>query len=223
MTTCVFPYYPNGISHSVSLMARTCSNRTCVAQTHGICLTDDHFRKGPFPPQSSQFWRRCSLCRGTRAVTIRQGPSRICSECRRGQELYLFTDRGIHPFCPPNLIVGRDYSTCRQCRASNQSRTRETRRQQAEHAGMPSPTRERRIIRAPRHYDSSPEMDQPRNCERAARNPNHPITFLRDFFDEIDGRQRPVCNACRRQDRSNNAVVPTRRLRDNSYQVDRVC
>jgi len=79
---------------------------------------------------------------------------------------------------------------------------------------MAGPVREQRIIRPPRHYDSPPDMDQRWNCERAARNPNHPITFLRDFFDEVDGRQRPVCNACRHQEQLDGAIIPAHRLRE---------
>ena len=81
------------------LMTRTCTKcANCAAQTHGIRLTDDYFRKGPFPPQSLQFWRQCSLCRGTQAVAIGQGPSRICTRCHFGQESYHFRDRGIRLF-----------------------------------------------------------------------------------------------------------------------------
>ena len=60
--------------------------------------------------------------------------------------------------------------------------------------------------------------------EQATRDPNHPPTYLCDFIDEIDGRQRAVCNACRRQlQEPNDSIVPVRHLRDNSYLSERIC
>ena len=77
-------------------MARSCSKRQrCIAHIQDIHLTDEHFRKGPYPPQSLQFWRQCSLCRGTRIIAIRHDPSRVCSKCWKGQLLDLFIDAGI--------------------------------------------------------------------------------------------------------------------------------
>lgn len=109
-------------------MIRICSKgATCVAQTRGILLTDDHFRKGSFPPQSLELWRRCSLWRGTRAVIISQGSSRVWSHCHYGQESYLFRDRDIRLFSVPSLTAGRDYDTCRRCRASNLNSARRAR------------------------------------------------------------------------------------------------
>jgi hypothetical protein len=58
-------------------------------------------------------------------------------------------------------------------------------------------------------------MDHIWNCERASRNPNHPVTYLRDFFDDIDGKQRAICTACAHQGEEPRATVPVRRQRDH--------
>ena len=116
---------------------------------------------------------------------------------------------------------------CRDCQALQVIQNSQSRHHQAEGTGnvlMCNPQCERRNIRRTRHYDSFPEMDQPRNCERATRDPNHPPTYLRDFIDEIDGRQRAVCNACRRQlQEPNDSIVPIHRLRDNGYLFECIC
>ena len=55
-------------------------------------------------------------------------------------------------------------------------------------------------------------------------NPNHTPTYLCDFIDEIDGRQRAICNACRRQlQEPNDSIVPIHRLRDNGYLFECIC
>lgn len=78
--------------------------------------------------------------------------------------------------------------------------------------------RPRREIRPPRHHDSSPDLDQPWHCERAARDENHPPTFLRDFIDEVDERRRAICNGCRRREREATAVHARRQREDGSIQ-----
>jgi len=200
-------------------MARSCSKRRrCIAHLQGILLTDDNFRKGTYPPQSLQFWRQCSFCRQTRTIALRHDPSRVCSKCQKGQPLDLFTGSPLFLF---PLTVGGEYNMCRLC-CSSASQSVMRGQRQAEQYDVPvnNPVREPRIRRPPRHYDSSPDMDQPLNCERVARNPNHPITFLRDFIDEVDGRRRPVCNVCRRQlEPTNDVTRPLRRLRENGYSI----
>jgi len=55
------------------------------------------------------------------------------------------------------------------------------------------PARPRRVRTRPRHFDSSPDLDIPRRCEKA----NHvPLKAAHDFID-AGGRMHPICNECR--------------------------
>ena len=107
------------------------------------------------------------------------------------------------------MIIGIECETCDACRGQGALNSIRHREREAEANARP-----RREIRPPRHYDSSPDMDQPWNCEHAAPDPTHPLTFVRDFFDEIDGRQRPVCNACRHRE-CDATVAPARHRRED--------
>jgi|SRR5579859_3361687 len=55
------------------------------------------------------------------------------------------------------------------------------------------PARPRRIRTRPRHFDSSPDLDLPRRCEKAI---HVPAKAARDFID-ARGIMRPICNDCR--------------------------
>ena len=64
---------------------------------------------------------------------------------------------------------------------------------------FPSPTINHRYVRLsrkrtrPRHFDSSPDLDVPRGCEKTV---HFPSRTLRDFIDS-QGRQHATCNECR--------------------------
>jgi hypothetical protein len=73
----------------------------------------------------------------------------------------------------------------------------------------PSPTvnRYRRPLRTrtrPRHFDSSPDLDVSRRCEKTV---HVPLKTIRDFIDP-QGRQHAICNECRR----NNERPPASRI-----------
>jgi hypothetical protein len=195
-------------------MPPACSKgRRCAARTRDIDLTDDHFRKGPYPPRLDEFHRTCSFCRGTRPVAVGLDRGRECPRCHNGLEWHHFWD-GIVVLTGQWLILGRsEHVECNHCRARRQDTRAQGTRNRAQAQAIISPRRSRRAVRPPRHYDSSPDMDQPRHCDRALRNPNHPRTTLRDFIDEVDGRQRPTCNACRLED-GRNTIIPARRQRE---------
>lgn len=193
-------------------MARECnSGRRCFALLAGVPLTDDNFRMGPRPPQSQRFYAKCNQCRGGRPVPIALEPSRRCSKCHTERDLHLFQGPNGMPRPASVLTAEIIHQTCSICR----ERYREGRlRRRLVQEPLPEiPLRPRRVIRRPRHYDSSPEMDQPVRCSREPRVPDHEITVLRDFIDE-NGRRRVMCNYCRRRnqlpDRRNQVLQPQR-------------
>jgi len=162
---------------------------------------------GPRPPQSLRFFAKCNQCRGGQPIPVANDPSCRCSNCRIDLDLHLF--RGPNGILLPTevLIEGITHQTCLNCR--ERRREGHLRRRLLSEPQL-DPPRPRHVTRRPRHYDSSPEMDQPHRCERAGRVPDHEITVLRDFIDE-NGRQRAVHNYCRRRDQlpdRRNQVVP---------------
>jgi len=67
------------------------------------------------------------------------------------------------------------------------------------------PARPQRNRRRPRHFDSSPDLDVPRRCERR----NHiPFKPMRDFMDTA-GRLHAVCNECRSNILERRPATPT--------------
>jgi len=56
--------------------------------------------------------------------------------------------------------------------------------------------RPRRNRVQPRHFDSSPNLDEPRRCERRGHDAEMYPTVRRDFIDEY-GHSHAICNRCR--------------------------
>src|SRR5579859_2226939 len=61
---------------------------------------------------------------------------------------------------------------------------------------IPESPRPRRNRIQPRHFDSSPDLDEPRRCERRGHNAEMYPTVRRDFVDE-HGHSHAICNQCR--------------------------
>lgn len=163
-------------------------HRRCIAHLQDILLIDDNFRKDPYPPQSSQFLRQCSFCRQARTIALGHDPSHVCSKISERSIIGSF-------YRCRRLAFLSFLFNCRrriQCVDHVQSVTRDRRRVEQSEIPVNNPLHEPWNRRPPHHYDSSPDMDQSLSCEWAARNPNHPIIFLRDFIDEISWRQTKV-------------------------------
>ena len=148
-----------------------------------------------------------------------------CSSCQQIRSSQDFLDsEGIVILFHSYLMTGQRIDTCRFCQVNVSNpihrssppevlRTVSNRRP-APVSPVSSPNytprsqrvrSRRRIIRSPRpqrnrapprHFDSSPDLDEPRRCERRDHDAERFPTVRRDFIDE-HGRIYTICNRCR--------------------------
>jgi hypothetical protein len=102
--------------------------------------------------------------------------------------LYFLSDRRWKS-CPAPISPSRTSFTPRSRRA--QPRPRIT--PPSSPTPLSPPVHPRRVRRRPRHFDSSPDLNLPRRCEKAHHVPLKPAhEFIVDR-----GRIHPICNECR--------------------------
>ena len=220
-------------------MVRTCSNRgRCVSRRLAEPLTDDNFRKASSGPRANQYYSLCNRCRNrpanARDSTARPQPR--CSVCYSSRQLQYFLDsNGISHFVINNdliteLILGRVSDVCTFCQnqvgqrrpppprtPNRQGLTPSSQHAQSRRRIAPPdsptpsnpPARPVRTRTRPRHFDSSPDMEAERRCERMR---HEPMKKRRDFIDG-NGRMHAVCNECRE-------AIAARRIQNHNLDGD---
>lgn len=118
----------------------------------------------------------------------------MMATCKFCQINIHFTDPFSPPAAPQTVNLNRRPAPISPVLSPYTPRSRRVR---SRHRLIPESPRPRRVNRIqPRHFDSSPDLDEPRRCERRGHDAEMYPTVRRYFINE-HGRSHAICNQCR--------------------------